>query len=782
MISGRKNTSLILSIFFIFALFQTSSFAAEKLISQIQIQGQKRIEKDAILGKIKSKTGESVREERIREDILQLFKTGYFSDIQVHRDETEQGILLTYQVVEKPSIGELVFEGQSELKEDELKDASGMKPFEIFNQAKVNEAVEKLQKFAEDKGYFLARIEAKVEEIQKGESMRVRFVIDENEKVKVRKITFLGVQKVKEGSLKDYMQTKEMGYFTALSQSGSFKQESFERDLLIIEKYYKVQGYLRAKVDRPQIYVTPDKRSIFITIHVEEGERYKVGDIDFSGDLLDFSKEELFGLLKLPKEDFFNVETLQKDILALQAKYGDLGYAFANPIPQIQIDDKALTASIRFEMDKGFKVYFGRINVVGNTQTRDKVVRRELKITEGELFNFTRKKQSEENVQRLGFFETVNFRTSTAPEKQDLMNVDIVVKERPTGSLTAGAGYNSTSEVTFQLNVNQSNFSGRGQNLGVSIDYNKDRQSYTFSFFEPYLFDSVWSGGTSIYQENMNAQDYSEVRTGSRWSLGHPLAEFIRLTSIYKYENNRLRAYASNGSTTTDQTIFNLDSVSGVTSSLAMMVEYDDRNDRMSPSKGWNARASMEYAGLGGDFHYLRSMNYLRYYKNLFWDVVLRTNFNFDAITKADDRDIPFNQLFLLGGQNTLRGYKNRSIGLRKFSQYQYDQQLNLTPGINLSLNEKNSWRPYGNLQQAYANIETEFPLIKEAGIKGVFFYDVGTAADAVLDGDLYSNLGLGFRWGSPIGPLRFEWGFPLKKDRFVDENYQFNFSIWQPF
>jgi outer membrane protein insertion porin family len=213
-----------------------------------------------------------------------------------------------------------------------------------------------------------------------------------------------------------------------------------------------------------------------------------------------------------------------------------------------------------------------------------------------------------------------------------------------------------------------------------------------------------------------------------------------------------------------------------------MMVEYDTRNDRMSPSKGWNARVSMEYAGLGGDFHYLRSMNYLRYYKNLFWDVVLRTNFNFDAITKADDRDIPFNQLFLLGGQNTLRGYKNRSIGLRKFSQYQYDQQLSITPGINLSLNEKNSWRPYGNLQQAYANIETEFPLIKEAGIKGVFFYDVGTAADAVLDGDLYSNLGLGFRWTSPIGPLRFEWGFPLKKDRFVDENYQFNFSIWQPF
>lgn len=782
MISGRKHTSLNLVIFFIFALFQTSSFAAEKFISQIQIQGQKRIEKDAILGKIKSKTGEVVREERIREDILQLFKTGYFSDIQVHRDETDQGVLLTYQVVEKPSIGELVFEGQSELKEDELKDASGMKAFEIFNQAKVNDAIEKLQKFAEDKGYFLARIEAKVEEIQKGESVRVRFVIDENEKVKVRKITFLGVQKVKEGSLKDFMQTKEMGYFTALSQSGSFKQESFERDLHNIESYYKIQGYLRAKVDRPQIYVTPDKRSIFITIHVEEGERYKVGEIDFSGDLLDFTKEELSNLLALPKEEYFNVEIFQKDIMALQAKYGDLGYAFANPIPQIQIDDKALTASIRFEIDKGFKVYFGRINVVGNSQTRDKVVRRELKITEGELFNFTRKKQSEENVQRLGFFENVNFRTSTDPAKQDLMNVDVVVKERPTGSLTAGAGYSSASEVTFQLNVNQSNFSGRGQNLGVSIDYNKDRQSYTFSFFEPYLFDSVWSGGASIYQENMNAQDYAEVRTGSRWSLGHPLAEFVRLSSIYKYENNRLRAYASNGSTTTDQNIFNLDSVSGVTSSLTMMLEYDTRNDRMSPSKGWNARASLEYAGLGGDFHYLRSMNYLRFYKNLFWDVVLRTNFNFDAITKADDRDIPFNQLFLLGGQNTLRGYRNRSIGLRKFSQYQYDQQLSINPGINLALNEKNSWRPYGNLQQAYANIETEFPLIKEAGIKGVFFYDVGTAADAVLDGDLYSNLGLGFRWGSPIGPLRFEWGFPLKKDRFVDENFQFNFSIWQPF
>src|SRR6185437_3626736 len=247
------------------------------------------------------------------------------------------------------------------------------------------------------------------------------------------------------------------------------------------------------------VYVTPDKKSIYITIRVEEGDQFKVGTVDFTGDLL-FSRSELFETTHIQEQNLFRYQVLQDDLKALQAKYGDLGYAYANPIPRTRIREADKEVDITFEIDKGYKVYIGKINMVGDSKTRDKVIRREMRINEGELYNETRKRESLENIKRLGYFDEVNFNTKTPKGRNDLMDIDVVVKERNTGTIQVGAGYSNYNGAVFNGQVNQTNCLGKGQSLGVNIDFSKMIQLYKASFTEPYFMDTDWSLRGEIYQ------------------------------------------------------------------------------------------------------------------------------------------------------------------------------------------------------------------------------------------------------------------------------------------
>jgi outer membrane protein insertion porin family len=532
----------------------TGAKVLEGTIREIVISGQRKIEKDAILNRIKSVVGKPLSREQVREDIQNLFKSGFFNDVivstskagvdpksNVKPGETDS-LKLEYKVVEKPSIGELKFEGINELKTEEVQEASGVKVFEILNQGKIREANEKIQKFYEDKGYFLAKVEFKIEDIKKDESVRVIFTVKENEKVKVKKITILGAKNLTENFLKGRLLTQEEGYFSGLSSSGAYKQEAFDRDMQVLRMLYFSQGYVQAKIDRPMVTVTPDKKGIYITARVEEGEQFEVGEIDFAGDVL-FPRDELFETIKIDENKIFAYDVLQKDMSDLTAKYGDLGYAYTNVIPRTRFHDKERKVDLVFEFDKGNKVYFGQINVTGNSKTRDKVLRRELKIHEGELYNETRRRQSLENIQRLGFFDDVNFKTSTPADQPTVMNMEIVVKERNTGQIQLGAGYGTSQGFTLTGSVQQTNFLGRGQNLGVSLNLapSAGYSSYDLTFTEPYFKDSLWSAGFRIFQSDSTQRaDYSERKTGASLFLGHPLGDYLRGNLSYTYVASRL--------------------------------------------------------------------------------------------------------------------------------------------------------------------------------------------------------------------------------------------------
>jgi outer membrane protein insertion porin family len=753
-------------------------------ISQIEVIGQKKIEKDAILARIKSRVGEEFSEAKIAEDIRSLFKMGFFVQIEVFRSEDENQVALEFKVIEKPTVTEIVFEGNTELKAEDLLEQTTLKQWEILNYDKVKESILKLEKLYEDKGFYLVKIEPEIEPVIQDETVILKFKITENEKVKVKQITFIGNKELKENFLKDRLFTQEAGFFSGMSSSGSFKQEAFEADLQILKRKYWNLGYLQVKIDRPIVTVTPDKKSIYITYYIEEGEQYSVGEVDFAGDII-FDKSELLSAVKIKDNGIFSVEVMQKDILDLQAKFGDLGYAFANVIPRYGFEEKEKKVNLIFEFEKGNKVFFGEINVVNNSKTRDKVVRRELKIREGELYNETRKRLSQENVQRLGFFEEVNFKQIPTPENPDLYKIDIVIKERNTGQLQLTAGYGNVQGLSLGGSVQQNNFRGLGQTLGARIEATKNRQDYSISLTEPYFLDSKWSAGFNLfYIENKERINYDNRNTGIALRFGHPVyGDDIRAYIRYSIDKSDLFANQF-----TDPVLFPLETARGVTSSLTGTLEYDTRNDRFSPSKGILADASYEYAGLGGDLKYGIFRTQFRYFKNLFWDVVWRNNVSFSSLSSLEGNEVPFTKREPLGGAYTLRGFGYSTVGKRIFSQNRYDQigtnngNPFYSPGISDEERRRRSTLIFGGTKNLYYQAEMQYPMIKEAGLNGVFFYDIGQSEDVIDSSKFVSDFGLGFRWMSPLGLLRFEWGWPLTTDDVDRDAVNFEFSIGPPF
>ncbi len=747
------------------------------VVSKIILKGYKKIEAEAVRNKLVSKKGQPYSKKKIIEDVKALFATGYFYDVIVEKEKVDKrNVALVFTLVEKPKIVSIEYVGNDELDTEELEEIVSIKPFQILDNSTIQNATEKIEKLYEDKGFFLARVKASVSDVVKGESVALKFAIVESDKVEVKEIKFIGNKQIDSGKLQMVMQTKVGGFFSFMSGAGSYKQDAFDRDMQILNFLYFNEGFVQVKIDRPYVYISPDKKGVFITINLSEGEKFNIGTVDFSGDLL-FDEEELGKIVSVKTNELFSYEKMQKDIRSLTAKYGDLGYAYTNPIPRTRVREKDRLVDITFEIDKGNKVYLGKINVRGNTKTRDKVVRRELRILEGELYNETRKRESLANVQRLGYFDEVNFQTKTPKGESDIMDIDIVVKERNTGSIQVGAGYSSFDGFVLNGQVNQINLLGRGQKLGASIDWSDSRRNVTINFTEPYFLDSKWEVGFDAYHRDRELFEYTEKKEGGAFRVGYPLAPYLRGVIGYKIDDTNLELNEKS-----DPDLFPVETANGITSSVTLSLLYDKRNDRFAPTKGMFGRLYLEYPGLGGDLDYTKGGANFRYYKNVFWDVVWRNNINYGFVSSNDStRDVPFNTRFLLGGANTLRGYDWFSVGKKEFSQIAFDNAVNNNRG---DLAFFDAERPFGGKQQLYYNLELQFPLIKEAKILGVLFYDIGYADDSLSIEDFKSDVGFGFRWFSPIGPLRFEWGFGLNPDENYgeDSDGQFMFSIGSPF
>ncbi|MEO5667621.1 MAG: outer membrane protein assembly factor BamA, partial [Bdellovibrionota bacterium] len=499
-------------------------------------------------------------------------------------------------------------------------------------------------------------------------------------------------------------------------------------------------------------------RYIDIVIDVIEGKQFFLGDVSFAGDLI-FSTDELREAFEMKDGDVFSTGRLQEQILKLTDKYGDQGYAFANVIPRTASEPGTQKVNLRIDIEKGEKVYWGKIKITGNTKTHDKVVRRELQFHEGELYNATKRRKSLERVIRLGYFgNDVNFLTSSPEGTNDALDLEIRVDEKPSGTLVVQAGYGNAVGFSFGAQVSQANLFGRGQQLSFNLNLSSQQdQTFNLQFTDPKINDSEWLAGIDVYATKSGVgglyTSYDQRLTGTSLRLGREIYEDLNLYGAYKFEHYQL-SNAISPDIFTDPKKDAESHISSVTTTLS----YDKRNNRIDPSKGFYLSASGEFAGLGGRVFQKYNAS-ARFYHKVWSNLVYRTNFEYGVLTNAFENDtVPDSERFVLGGVFSLRGYPGSSVGPSK-------TLVNQRKDKNGDLINPKPF-PYtvgGTHKLIYIN-ELEMPLIPDADIRLAFFFDIGNAWDSFDDRKpaLLSDYGWGIRWYSPLGPLRFEWGYPL--------------------
>jgi len=733
-------------------------------VDTITFKGLRKVEPQALLEKMSSAPNKKITAESLSTDIKSIFNMGHFQEVEAFYDDNANGKrTLLIKLKEKPLIRKIFFEGNDEEGEDELKKVVKSKEFTIVDIKMVKADAMAIQKYYEDKGFFLAEVNYEIKEAA-NESNEVIFKIRENGQVKVKSVTFLGNKELSDDELKRFMMTREDSLMGAIGSAGTFREFNFQADVERLGYYYRTKGYLQANIYNPLVTVSDDKRWIFITVQVEEGPKFSVNSIEFQGDLI-FTDAELREKLQLVDGNIYNEETLRQDILMLTEKYQDEGYAFANVLRTLEPIEGENKVNIKYSFEKGKKAYFGKISVKGNSKTRDKVIRRELKIYEGMLYSGSKLRQSKENVNRLGFFEkdSVIFNTVSPKGKDDVLDLEISIKERQTGQITLGAGYSSATKGFLQASVRQNNFRGLGQDLNFNLNVGAQQQTYSIGFTEPYFMDTKWLLGGMAYRtvsEFIRSFDFK--RTGFDVRVGHPISDYTRFFTTYSFKDTELRNVRNPNINPEDE--------SGIGSSVEFSLVTDKRNNSFEPTSGFWTSGGLEYVGLGGDFRWLKSELEARYFKRLWSDAVLRTRVRHQRLYKYGVT-FPRTEKFAMGGPRNMRGFGNEGIGPRR--------RLVDNDGIAGFFNS-------GGMESILGTLELENPLVEEAGLKWVLFYDVGNVYEENFQKSdtsptLRSNYGLGMRWFSPIGVLRFELGFPVAKKE-EESASQFFFDIGQNF
>ncbi len=756
---------------------------AGEVIAGIEVRGNRRANADEIRYNVQHPTGAPLDLERVSQDIKRIFRMGFFADVQVNVEERAGARFLVYYVREKPAIAGVVFRGNDKFNDDKLLELMDLRVPSILDLAKVKANEEKLRAHYVKEGFYLAEVSSEVVPRPDGD-VEVHYDVREYSKVQIRQITILGNEAFPDADIKGYIFTRESSLLGFLTGAGEFKEEEFKRDLQRISAFYADNGYPDARVVDPQVKLSDDRRSMFISLRVEEGDFYTVSSVDVSGDLL-LDAEVLRSKLVLTPGEKFRLSQLFGDVKVLRDIYADEGYAYVNIEPKRQRNVGDKTLAITYDINMGRKVRFGRIVIMGNQKTADKVIRRELRIDEGEIFSGTMLDLSERSVMRLGFFEKVTISTQPAGD-MNYIDVQVEVTERPTGTFQVGAGFSSVESFIGTIQVSQENFLGRGQTLMAQATFSGLRQLFNIQFFEPYFFDSPWRFRATVFNFEYMFTDFTRSSWGGTLGFGYPITRDFILDLNYTIE---MVDVSPGGSLGTQKRNVGSIFTGGRTSSIGATLAWDTRDNRLFPSSGFIQQVGVEVADdwLVSENEFTRFTARSRWYFPLFYDFVLKLNADFGLISNwnADGKPVPIFERFFVGGPNSVRGFERASLGpSRRISADVSDPAGALTQFH------------IGGDKQLIFNAEIEFPILTSVGIKGVIFADAGNAFDndqdlslrldlfsdaADYDSVLRTAVGLGFRWFSPIGLLRFEWGFPLAPLS-SEDSMVFEFSIGNAF
>jgi outer membrane protein insertion porin family len=774
-------------------------------IARIIVTGNRRITEDDVLAYLRQRPGQAFSPAALTQDVRELYGSGFFEDIEVDLERSDRGVVLRFAVRERPTISKVEYDGNSDMDADDFKEDVEVKAGTVLSQPAVQRSVQKIRDKYAEKGYFLAEVESEIVP-QKSNEVLVRFHIKEHQQVSVRRITFIGNDHIPSDELRATMFTGNGGFF-AFGSGGPFRQDAFERDMAVISALYYDRGFLSVSLSTPRVMLTPDKSGIEVSVTIDEGPRYKIRQLRVYERGPDGREVEplegrrnLRMMVRANTGDYFNRAALLEDLQQIRTLYRDAGYANVEATPQTNVDPDSHEVDVIVPVERGPLVYFERIEVRGNSKTRDKVIRREMEIFEGDKFSESKLEKSRRRITALGYFERVDVSTEqgSAPDK---MNVYVEVTEKPTGTFQIGAGFSSLENFIATAQIQQANLFGNGQSLAVQAQVSGIRQLVDVRLYEPYFLDSRFSASINLYTQLRIYTDFSQTSTGGSLTFGYPLIEPELVASLtYTAERDKVSTQTTSTlfGTGNPVSVFNRLPLAnlfndGFTSSIRPGLIYDTRDNRLFPTKGIYLFGSSELAtsALGSTNLFLRHRLLGRFYYPIGGGLVLKLNTEFGHVTSPSSSGVPIFARFFLGGIMDVRGFRYRTIGPRVGLTTSTDP--NSSPIINGA-------QIGGNLMY-FQNLELEIPLVEAVGVRGVVFTDAGNAwnlennycrtsgvsiqYDAISPcfngvsslANLRASWGFGIRWFSPLGPLRFEWGFPFKPLPY-EESSVFEFTI----
>jgi outer membrane protein insertion porin family len=728
-------------------------------VVKIELDGLVRIPDSSVRSKLRTRVGANLEPGTVTDDIKRLFGMRVFDDVRVAVKPTEDGIIVRYMFAERPTLASVTFQGNDELDEEELGKVNSLRRFEIVDEIQIKKVVQKIRDLYIEEGFYLADVQYQLVPRQ-GNMVDLTFVIDESEKVKVTSITLLGNVEIPDSDILDKIRTREGGWFSFLTGSGQFKQDALDIDVQMIRSWYLHQGYADVKVGTPVVTLATDRRSIDIVIPVNEGVKYTMKEVDVEevgapigedgNPQLLYDADFLLSKLTLQAGDDFDALKMQQDTIMLKELYQDLGYANATISNASYRDTENRTIGFTYKIQKGEKVYIDRIYFSGNETTRDKVMRRMMEVSEGDLFRGTAVKRSKRQIMRLGFFDTVDI--STEPSYDDRhVNISVRVKERQTGTFQVGAGFSSLENFIATAQISKQNFMGHGQTVSLQATLSSIRSLYTLSFYDPFFVDSNFTFSADLFNFQQDFNDFTRRSLGGSVASGYRFTPDFLTQLTYRLESVDVNLGGLNQRSQVP--IANLQN-GGITSSLKLTFIYDTRNDRQRPSDGFFITGSAESAApwLGSENEFTRLLLRARWYYNPFWKFIFKLNGTIGYVFSME-QPVPIFERFFVGGIFDVRGFQRNSLGPALGIGCRREPGTNQCP-----------FTKGGNKQLVF-NVELEFPIIEAVGIRGVVFFDAGNAFDDNQDlsiVDLRAAAGFGLRWWSPVGPLRFEWGIPL--------------------
>lgn len=751
---------MIFTLLSVVVYAQTSKYEGQT-VKEVTVLGNKLVSEIVILSKVKTKPGSEFNKDTINEDLKRLYDSGYFSSISIDVESVTDGVRVCFVVKEKPMLREIIFIGNKKIKSSKLQRLMKSTVGEVLNESQVKDDIEEIKDFYEKKGFTLAKIEHEISVDEATGRAIVTVYIEEGLRVHIVSISFIGNKVLKPKEILKVMRTRRDTLFT----SGILKEEEFQDDLDRIKELYRTKGYLDSKVVDVKREYNPEKTKVWLTIEISEGRQYFVGKITITGNEK-FSLEELQKLLKVKSGAVFSPPALNKDIGSLRDFYYSRGYLDVRVRASTTLDSATGNMDISYKITEDGITYVGRIDVRGNTRTKDIVIRREVLVVPGEVCDSIKIKRSQERLQNLGYFKyvDVSLRPTEVKNKKDIV---IEVEEQKTGEIAFGAGYSSIDYLIGFVEISQKNFDiknfptfvGAGQKFRLRAEVGSKRQDYVLSFTEPWFLGRRLSAGFDIFKRTRKyfSEYFDEERLGGDVRIGKALGEYNRADLIYTYQRidiTDVREDASNE--------IKLEEGRRYVGSIGLSLTRDTRDSWIFPTKGYRLEIEPEVAGVGGDTEFWKLTGSGSIYFPLLFEHVLRIGAQAGVVDEyGDDTRVPIFNRFFLGGATTVRGFDYRAI----------------------SPKDEND-EPIGGKTMGMGTIEYTFPLITR--VRGALFYDIGGVFPDTGEFDfnqLNAAVGVGVRLNLPIGPIQVDYGWPVMTDEFNEgADGRFSFTMGSTF